>query len=238
MEVHHHAHTPRKKWSHYFWEFLMLFLAVFCGFLAEYKLEHVIEHNREKEYIKSMYEDLRQDTTEINRAISVISDYGYKSDTLLNMLEKPISKSQNELMLLYKLQYSLGAESATLSQRTLAQLKNAGGSRLIRNKGVADGLSLYDSKAQYLSAIFKSYDEVSTMVLNAARAIFDNRYIRHNFQGDIITLLTYDQSTIRQYANSLHTYQAVGNYYVDYLQQHKKFAIELMSSIKKSYQLE
>ena len=40
MEVHHHTHTPRKKWTHYFWEFLMLFLAVFCGFLAEYQLEH------------------------------------------------------------------------------------------------------------------------------------------------------------------------------------------------------
>ena len=25
MEVHHHAHTDRKKWTHYFWEFLMLF---------------------------------------------------------------------------------------------------------------------------------------------------------------------------------------------------------------------
>ena len=21
MEVHAHAHTPRKKWTHYFWEF-------------------------------------------------------------------------------------------------------------------------------------------------------------------------------------------------------------------------
>ena len=28
MEVHAHTHTPRKKWTHYFWEFLMLFLAV------------------------------------------------------------------------------------------------------------------------------------------------------------------------------------------------------------------
>ena len=48
MEVHHHAHTARKKWTHYFWEFLMLFLAVFCGFMAEYQLEHTIEHQREK----------------------------------------------------------------------------------------------------------------------------------------------------------------------------------------------
>ena len=29
MEVHAHSHTPRKKWTHYFCEFLMLFLAVF-----------------------------------------------------------------------------------------------------------------------------------------------------------------------------------------------------------------
>ena len=35
MEVHSHTHTERKKFTHYLWEFLMLFLAVFCGFLAE-----------------------------------------------------------------------------------------------------------------------------------------------------------------------------------------------------------
>ena len=52
MEIHHHAHGSdpdsstssghrgRKKWTHYFWEFLMLFLAVFCGFLAENQREH------------------------------------------------------------------------------------------------------------------------------------------------------------------------------------------------------
>ena len=39
MEIHAHSHTPGKKWTHYFREFLMLFPAVFCGFLAEYHLE-------------------------------------------------------------------------------------------------------------------------------------------------------------------------------------------------------
>jgi hypothetical protein len=46
MEVHAHTHTARKKWTHYFWEFLMLFLAVFCGFLAENYREHYVEHQR------------------------------------------------------------------------------------------------------------------------------------------------------------------------------------------------
>ena len=55
MEVHHHSHEShgKKNWKSYFWEFLMLFLAVFCGFLAEYQLEHTIEKDREKQYIRS-----------------------------------------------------------------------------------------------------------------------------------------------------------------------------------------
>ena len=69
MEVHHHSHlatgethSSRKKWTHYFWEFLMLFLAVFCGFLTEFQLEHKIEKEKGKQYIQSVYEDLKEDT--------------------------------------------------------------------------------------------------------------------------------------------------------------------------------
>src|SRR5512138_2726856 len=65
MEVHRHSHTARKKWTHYFWEFLMLFLAVFCGFLAEYKLEHIIEHKRERQFITTLVEDLRTDMAQL-----------------------------------------------------------------------------------------------------------------------------------------------------------------------------
>jgi hypothetical protein len=62
MEVHAHTHSPRKKWTHYFWEFLMLFLAVFCGFLAEYQLEHKIERDRAKELAASFYDELKGDS--------------------------------------------------------------------------------------------------------------------------------------------------------------------------------
>ena len=59
MEVHTHSHTPRKKWTHYFWEFLMLFLAVVCGFFAEYQLEHKIEKDRARQFLQSMLVDVR-----------------------------------------------------------------------------------------------------------------------------------------------------------------------------------
>lgn len=71
MEVHHHTHTPGKGWTHYLWEFLMLFLAVFCGFLAEYQLEHKIEKDRASELAKSFYDELKGDSSEIQRIIKV-----------------------------------------------------------------------------------------------------------------------------------------------------------------------
>ena len=59
MQVHAHTHTARKKWTHYLWEFLMLFLAVFAGFLAENQREHIIEKKRAHQYLESMLVDVR-----------------------------------------------------------------------------------------------------------------------------------------------------------------------------------
>src|SRR5215204_2524353 len=89
MEVHHHAHTARKKWTHYFWEFIMLFLAVFCGFLAEYQLEHKIEKDREKQYIKSFGEDLALDISDLDRHISFCGANINAADSLNLLLVHP-----------------------------------------------------------------------------------------------------------------------------------------------------
>jgi hypothetical protein len=62
MEVHSHTHTPHgrdKKWTHYLWEFLMLFFAVLSGFFAEYQLEHKIEKDRARQFLQSMVVDVR-----------------------------------------------------------------------------------------------------------------------------------------------------------------------------------
>src|SRR5262245_47101391 len=59
MEVHHHSHPAGKKWTHYIWEFLMLFLAVFAGFLAENKREHIVEKKRAHQFLQSMLLDVQ-----------------------------------------------------------------------------------------------------------------------------------------------------------------------------------
>jgi len=71
MEVHSHTHTPRKKWTHYFWEFFMLFLAVTLGFFVENQREHFIEHQRAKQLANNLYKEIYADSAAIQQKISI-----------------------------------------------------------------------------------------------------------------------------------------------------------------------
>jgi|SRR5688572_4956842 len=143
MEVHHHAHTSRKKWTHYFWEFLMLFLAVFCGFLAEYQLEHTIEHNREKEFMRSLAEDLETDTLELHRAIDKADTVAVYSDSVLIFLAA--YKISKQVPFRFATFVGKAGQNQFLinTDRTSSQLKNSGAMRLIRKKKVSDFILNY-----------------------------------------------------------------------------------------------
>src|SRR5205814_7132183 len=82
----HHPHTEKKKWTHYLWEFLMLFLAVFCGFLAENFREHQVEHKREKVLMKSMMKDLQTDITNFSGMVRGITNMNSHIDTIVLLL--------------------------------------------------------------------------------------------------------------------------------------------------------
>src|SRR6185503_14071228 len=134
MEVHHHSHTSRKKWTHYFWEFLMLFLAVFCGFLAEYQLEHKIERERGKQYIQSVYEDLKEDTTSLANNIATISRLIDTLKTIANCHDAVIKNPQLSSCMLTLFKSSIRIYTFNLTDRTIRQLTNAGGFRLLRKQ--------------------------------------------------------------------------------------------------------
>ena len=155
MEVHHHSHTPGKKWTHYFWEFSMLFLAVFCVFLAEYYLEHVIENQREKKYAASLMEDLINDTIDFNGNIISWQKALTHIDTVRNEIEKkPIARNP---LSLYRCAALLNVyNSFVYHDRTIGQLKNAGNFRLIRQKEIADSLVEYDA---WIITILRNMEE-------------------------------------------------------------------------------
>ena len=135
MDVHHHSHAHGKRtWKSYFWEFTMLFLAVFCGFLAEYSLEHKIEKERGKQFIESFYEDLKTDTARIS-IYTNYDDQKLKGLDSLGACYEAITRNTNDASCLLEIIKNSSINRPFMrTDRTLKQLANAGGFRLLKRK--------------------------------------------------------------------------------------------------------
>ena len=88
MEVHHHPQVEKKNFKEYFPEFLMIFLAVTMGFFAESIREHLADNSKEKQYIKSMIADLKNDTAMLRDMIDTNMKRVSGIDTLSSFLNK------------------------------------------------------------------------------------------------------------------------------------------------------
>jgi hypothetical protein len=161
METHaYHLHrAPGKKIWHYLFEFLMLFLAVFCGFIAENWREQLKEHQREKEFIRSIVEDLKSDTLHSNKTLLQLRSIKAGTDSVLILLSSPsILANSNDAFRLWT--NNLGLEVFVSNDRTIQQLKSSGELRLIRNKAVSDRIMDYEQ-------ILKKYYTQSDLMYSA-----------------------------------------------------------------------
>ena len=180
MEVHAHTHTPRKKWTHYFWEFFMLFLAVFCGFLAEYALEHKIEKDREKQFIQTMVADLKSDTAQLAEIISYEHRREIMVDSLIELLSGIDHKKFGSDI--YFFARSLSRPRYFFpNDRTLQQLKNSGGLRMIRKLSVSDSIMFYDQQLRYLMFTYEDERIVRESFRDITGSVFDGKVMYSMF---------------------------------------------------------
>jgi len=178
MEVHAHSHTARKKWTHYIWEFLMLFLAVFCGFLAENKREHIVEHQREKKFIRSLISDLSADTSRLGVIIKLRNERAIMLDSFMVLLNKPGAEAYSRTIYYFNSYATRGvAFRFTPADGTMQQLKNGGNLRLIQKASVSDSIIAYDVVNR--AYVWGNLDEEEMMdsYRNIAEAVFDGRVL-------------------------------------------------------------
>jgi len=173
MEVHAHTRTERKKWTHFLWEFLMLFLAVFCGFLAENIREHQIEQAREKQYILSLIADLKENDQVISHELNFQKTRIVMMDSMINMLNNPNQVRGHEGLLYYFARISPRLRTLTVNNRTFEQLKNSGNFRLIRKIETSNRIMAYYESIPLIRQIeelyFGEFDHYKTI----ASGIFD-----------------------------------------------------------------
>ena len=174
MEVHHHSHTERKKWTHYLWEFVMLFLAVTLGFFVENQRERYIEHHREEQFIQSLYNDIKADTANINKIIQARTAKERSIDSFSYMMNSP-----QQRMFIKQIYFYAIYAGRTLPYRfvpndgTIQQLKNSGSFRLIRKRVVVDSISKYDMNVRNLLGQYAVEESSIEHYRVAATKIFD-----------------------------------------------------------------
>lgn len=163
--AHHLHHAPGKKIGHYFFEFLMLFLAVFCGFIAENWREQLRDHQREREFMHSIVEDLKSDTLQSAIVIGQLRGKSRGVDSVLKELLSPKTlENSNEVYRLWT--QNLDLKAFVSNDRTIQQLKNSGELRLIRNKRVSNRIMEYDQTVRnYYRQTDLMYNAISNQVI-------------------------------------------------------------------------
>lgn len=176
MEVHAHTHSERKKWTHYLWEFLMLFLAVTLGFFVENQREHLVEHQREKQFVQSLYNDIKADIMNLDRIIDARSKKENALDSLSYLMNSDSSRYFTRQIYFYAVSIA-----RTLPYRfvpndgTIQQLKNSGAFRLIRKRAVVDSISKYDVNVRNLLGQWTVEEGLIEHYRDAATKMFDAR---------------------------------------------------------------
>ncbi len=245
MEVHAHTHTARKKWTHYFWEFLMLFLAVFCGFLAEYQLEHKIEKDREKQFITSLTADLQDDIKNLDAVIAFEQLGIAKLDTLMYLLNNADVAKQKGDQLYYTARIGPRSNPFANNSRTFDQLKYSGGFRLIRNAGSSNKIMECYNLFSPIRLLEDNYNHEFDNYKRVAAKILDPYILRkqEDTQGEIQlgnynpSLMTYDVAILKELA--FHTLQMNGSRRskILMLENLKKNAEDLVIYLKEKYHL-
>ncbi|HET9744298.1 MAG TPA: hypothetical protein VFP97_01215 [Chitinophagaceae bacterium] len=246
MEIHAHSHIAdpalhrgRKKWKHYFWEFLMLFLAVFCGFLAEYQLEHKIERDREKQYMGSLLVDLRSDTSHINGVMNLFSLNVKMEDSLKAALLRPGVINDGSIAYRY-LGYPLTGSVFQRSEGTINQLKNAGGWRLLHSTEVINRLNAYDEayrRSEVVNQLIREhyfqYTDIYFKVANSdlVEVPFSKPILIK--PGTVYKWNTNDPQELKSLYNAVSQLQYVANMYVLILKGLHQKALDLILYLEK-----
>jgi hypothetical protein len=183
MEVHHHSHSDdpdmhrsRKKWTHYFWEFFMLFLAVTLGFFVENQREHFVEHSREKQFITTLVEDLKSDTLQLTTTIAYKRSREQMLDSLITHLSRSdYTKYGNDIY--FYARNLTRPEYFSPNDRTIQQLKNSGSLRLIRKLSVSDSIMFYDQQLRVLSTLYQDERSIRDSFRELVMSVFDGKVL-------------------------------------------------------------
>lgn len=234
----------KKNWKSYFKEFFMLFLAVFCGFLAENYRESLSAQKIEKEYILSLVEDLKTDTTNLSLYISFRKEKSVLMDSLAEMmLSEERSLMGNQIYFLARQVFN--EQAFIYSDGTIQQLKNAGNLRLLRNRNVVNELLKYEKKVKVLEDWDENDNRTKSTFREMGGKVFNSTELNKTMDANMKfvmpttnpQLITDDFGVINEIAFQIHFLSKMTKGNSLRAESLRSDAIGLLELIQKEYKL-
>jgi hypothetical protein len=246
MEVHKHPHhvTHKKKWGEYVLEFLMIFLAVFLGFVAENIRQNTVDRHREKEYVESFIEDLKTDTSSLSESITTIQRNKTMIDSLMYLLSNlGVGLSGNDLY--YYARFVTKVNFFKSNDRTITQLKNSGGLRLIENQQASDSIMSYEQLLEDLETNKEIEQKETAFLYPYLSALFDpnifesmvDSYGIINRPVNNPSLRNVNQEQIKEFMFYLHQKKTSYIFAIDFLNNLQVKAVNLIKFLQQEYQV-
>ena len=240
--------SSSKSWKEYFLDFFMLFLAVSLGFMADNIRENISDNAKEKEYITSMIEDAEKDKVNIKFAIASNNLRIRHLDSLSNLCIHYDANSPQDVEMYRHYIYGLKHPDFVMpTERTIQQLKKAGGMRLLRNKNAVDLIIIYDNNSKKLPNQQHYYQHYQNLAIDKGMQLFNfQKFGLSNFsvnfkRGDnpqtYYKLINNDPTKLMEFGNVILIYLGVARYYSTILQEMDVQADELIETLQNEYQL-
>lgn len=239
MEVPHHAHSHKssRNWKSYVGEFLMLFFAVFSGFIAENLRENYVEKERAHQYINSMVADLKKDTLQLQLVINANKKLMKGIDSFLLYLRSQPSNEVNKK--LYMHVSSIGSSMLFEGESgTMAQLKNAGGLRLIKDTAAVNKIAAYDQYNEMIKKQGDVYYRSTLDLLTLMEGVMDfSVAVIADSAKNPVFYIDRDPAKLRMLYNKSFIHKKIITNYCSNLAQHKKQGDTAIALLRKNYHL-
>jgi hypothetical protein len=196
-----------------------------------------------------MIEDAVTDTANIRTAIQ-------QNEKRINHLDSlcadcfSYSGAQGEDAEIYRL-YRYGIthpDFISPTERTLLQLKNSGGMRLIRKRAAVDSIIAYDDMAKKLADQQAYYEHYQNETINSAFELLNFKYYQVTLSvnwtkspaTDYVSaqLLNHDKTKVTELGNRVVLYKGVVGFYNFRLTEMQRHAENLITTLRKEYHLE
>jgi hypothetical protein len=247
MEVHHHPEVEKKGFKEYLLEGLMIFLAVAMGFFAESLRERMASNEKEHHYMEGLVQDLKKDTAEMTQVISLQTYFIKKMDSALGVAAEKLTdiNFQDTFYHHFVIFYSFDILFVP-HDKTLTQLKNAGGFGVIKNDAVVDSIGelnvFYDQRVKFDGNYYLEYEnktiDIGTQLMKmSALNNLDDRFSQV-YPNHVEMFTRYDHPLIEQLYSWIRNLQACLIVYMSEEQEYREKTIRMIKLINKEYHLE